>query len=171
MHAAMMRGGPDPTQIILKIRVLPASTTPEDTLAEGNVLNSKLKIQGPFRRYDIDYAADSRAAITQTPDGVYHLDVRFLAYIYDQDGNLINYADNNAHANLSSATYTELLQHGLPYHQEISVPLKGQYYLRVGIHDLTGNRVGALELPIASIKDLPPLPAPAPSTVTSAPTQ
>jgi VWFA-related protein len=167
MHAAMMRGGPDPTQIILKARVLPASTVSEDTLAEGNVLNPNLKIQGPFRRYDIDYAADSRAAITQTPDGVYHLDVRFLAYVYDQDGNLINFADNSAHAALSSATYAELLKHGLPYHQEISVPVKGQYYLRVGIHDLNGNRVGALELPIASIKDL----APPPSNVTPTPTQ
>jgi VWFA-related protein len=171
MHAAMMRGGPDPTQIILKVRVLPTSIAAEDKPAEGNILNSNLKVQGPFRRYDIDYAADSRAAITQTSDGIYHLDVRFLAYVYDQDGNLINYADNSAQANFSSATYTELLKHGLPYHQEISVPVKGQYYLRVGIHDLTGNRVGALELPIASIKNLAPLPAPAPSTVTPTPTQ
>jgi VWFA-related protein len=165
MHAAMMRGGPDPTQIILKIRVLPASTAPEDTLAEGNILNPHLKVQGPYRRYEIDYAADTRTAITQTPDGIYHLDVRFLAYVYDQDGNLINYADNSAHANLSSAIYAGLLQHGLPYHQEISVPVKGQYYIRVGIHDLTGNRVGALELPIAAVKDLPPLPTvPAPAS-------
>jgi VWFA-related protein len=159
MHAAMMRGGPDPTQIILKVRVLPASTVPEDKPADGNVLNPHLNIQGPYRRYDIDYAADSRAAITQTSDGVYHLDVRFLAYVYDQDGNLINFADNNAHANLSAETYAGLLQHGLPYHQEISVPVKGQYYLRIGIHDLTGNRVGALEVPVASVKDLAPLPA------------
>jgi VWFA-related protein len=171
MHAAMMRGGPDPTQIILKVRVLPASATPEDKPADSNVLNPNLKTQGPYRRYDIDYAADSRAAITQNPDGVYHLDVRFLAYVYDQDGNLINYADNSAHADLSPTTYAGLLQHGLPYHQEISVPVKAQYYLRVGIHDLNGNRVGALELPIASIKDLAPLPAPAPSTVTPTPTQ
>jgi VWFA-related protein len=160
MHAAMMRGGPDPTQIILKVRVLPATTVPEDKPAEGNVLNPNLKIQGPYRRYDIDYAADSRAAITQTPDGIYHLDVRFLTYVYDQDGNLINYADNSAHANLSPEIYAGILQRGLPYHQEISVPVKGQYYIRVGIHDLNGNRVGALELPVALVKDLAPLPAP-----------
>ena len=123
MNAAMMRGSPDPTQIILKVRVLPASTTPEDKPAEGNVLNPHLKIEGPYLRYEIDYAADSRAAVTETTDGVYHLDVRFLAYVYDQDGNLINYADNNAHAKLTPAVYAGLLQRGLPYHQEISVPV------------------------------------------------
>ncbi len=168
LHAAMMRGGPDPTQIILKVRVLPTSTTPEDQPAEGNVLNPHLKIQGPYRRYDIDYAADSRAAISQTPDGIYHLDVRFLTYVYDQDGNLINYADNSAHAKLSPTAYARLLQRGIPYHQQISVPVKGQYYLRIGIHNLTGNRVGAVEIPVASVKDLAPLPAPTPSASTPA---
>jgi VWFA-related protein len=163
MHAAMMRGGPDPTQIILKVRALPASTATEDKPAEGNVLNPHLKIQGPYRRYDIDYAADSRTAITHTQDGVYHFDVQFLTYVYDQDGNLINLADNTAHAKLTAATYAGLLQRGLPYHQEISVPVKGQYYLRIGIHDLNADRVGALEIPVASVKDLAPLPAPAPS--------
>jgi VWFA-related protein len=171
MHAAMMRGGPDPTQIILKVRVLPTSTTAEDKPAEGNVLNPHLKIQGPYRRYDIDYAADSRATITQTSDGIYHLDVQFLTYVYDQDGNLINYADNNAHAKLSPETYAGLLQRGLPYHQEISVPVKGQYYLRIGIHDLNADRVGALEIPVASVKDLTPLPAPNPSAPAPAPSK
>jgi hypothetical protein len=104
--------------------------------------------------------------VTETTDGVYHLDVRLLAYVYDQDGNLINYADNNAHAKLTPAVYAGLLQHGLPYHQEISVPVNGQYYLRFGIHDLNGNRVGALEMPVASVKSLAPLPAPSPSTPT-----
>ena len=162
MQVAMMRGSPDPTQIILKVRVLPSSTAPEDKPADGNVLNPQLKIQGPYRRYDIDCAADARTAITQTPDGIYHLDVQFLAYVYDQDGNLINIADNNAHTKLSPAAYAGLLQRGLPYHQEISVPVKGQYYLRIGIHDLTGNRVGALEVPVASVKDLTPAPNPSP---------
>jgi hypothetical protein len=37
--------------------------------------------------------------------------------------------------------------------------VKGEYYLRVGVHDLTTDRVGAVELPISVVSILPPLSA------------
>jgi len=45
------------------------------------------------------------------------------------------------------------------YKQEISVPVKGDYYLRVGVHDLLTNHVGAVELPVSAVSSLPPLTA------------
>ena len=52
MRAAMARGGPDPTQIIFKARILPATTTSEDTLAPGSQANPNSKLShGPYRRY------------------------------------------------------------------------------------------------------------------------
>jgi VWFA-related protein len=160
MNAAMMRGGPDPTQIIIKVRVLPTTSTPEDKPASGNTLNPARKTKGPFRRYSIDYAADPRAVLfISSPDGTYRGEIEFVTYLYDQDGNLINVAENKTNANLAPAAYQEFLRHGIPWHQEVSVPVKGDYYLRIGIHDLTGDRVGAVEVPIATIKDLPPLTA------------
>jgi hypothetical protein len=44
---------------------------------------------------------------------------------------------------------------GVPFHQEISVPAKGDYYLRIGVHDLRGNRVGAVEVPVEAVRNLP----------------
>ena len=97
--------------------------------------------------------------------------LQFVIYLYDQDGNLINVAEDKAHANLDTAGLASFRTHGIPWHQEISVPVKGTYYLRIGLHDVIGDRVGAVEVPIASVKNLAPPTPPAaqPSTPPVAP--
>jgi hypothetical protein len=60
------------------------------------------------------------------------------------------------------------LKAGIHFVQDISVPLKGECFLRIGVHDETTNKVGALELPIAAVSKLPaiakpPTPAPLPA--------
>jgi hypothetical protein len=46
---------------------------------------------------------------------------------------------------------------GMAFHQEVSVPVKGRYYLRTAIHDLNSDRVGAVEVPVAAVAKLEPL--------------
>jgi len=160
MRVAMMYGAPDPTQITIKARVVPASTTPEDQLAEGNTLNPSSEVKGPYRRYAIDIAADPGSIhIEPASDGNYHATLQFLTYVYDQNGLLLNINDNAVRGNFSPEIYRQILHSGLPYHEEISVPLKGDYYLRIGLHDLTSNSIGALEVPVAAVKNLTPLTA------------
>jgi hypothetical protein len=36
--------------------------------------------------------------------------------------------------------------------QEIAVPVKGNYFLRVGVHDLESDRIGALEIPVDQVR-------------------
>jgi VWFA-related protein len=163
MRAAMMHGGPDPTQILIKVRVLPASTDTETTIASRNAFNPESRVKGPYRRYVIDYAADPHdIRISPQPDGKNLMGLQFVAYLYDQDGNLVNVAEDKTHANLDTAGLASLRTHGIPWHQEISVPVKGTYYLRIGLHDVIGDRVGAVEVPIASVKNLAPPTPPAP---------
>jgi VWFA-related protein len=169
MRAAMMRGGPDPTQILMKVRVLPASTDTEATVAPHNLLNPQSKVKGPYRRYIVDYATVAQdILVTPQPDGTRLAHLQFLIYLYDQDGNLINLIDDKTQAKLDTAGYAYLLSHGIPWHQEISVPVKGPYYLRIGVHDLIGDRVGAVEIPVASVKNLAP-PAPPAANPQAAP--
>jgi len=158
MRVAMMRGAPDPTEITLKARVLPASTEPETELAKDNTLNPSSDVKGPYRRYAIDIAADpSSINIQRAPDGNYHALLQFLTYVYDQDGNLINIESNPVRATYSPSVYRQILNTGIPYHEEISVPLKGAYSLRIGLHDLATNHIGAVEVPVDAIKNLPPI--------------
>ena len=58
-------------------------------------------------------------------------------------------------AALPADRYKSLTRGGLPYHQEIGVPVKGDYFIRTGIYDVTGNKIGAVELPVASVSKLP----------------
>jgi VWFA-related protein len=158
MHVAMMYGAPDPSQIIFKARVLPATTTPETDLAKDNTLNPSSDTKGPYHRYAIDIAADpSSINIQHASDGNYHALLQFLTYVYDQNGNLLNVENNPVRATYSPTVYRQILRTGIPYHEEISVPLKGTYFLRIGLHDLVTNHIGAVEVPVAAVKNLPPI--------------
>ncbi len=168
MQAAMIHGGPLPTQIAMKVRVLPASLASDSNLAPNNVLNPKLKFDGPYRRYAIDYAASPREIVfTKSPDGRYQTDIEFQTYVYDQDGSLFNVIEDRKHGNLPPDAYADTMHHGVLWHQEVSVPLKGDFYLRIGVRDLTSNRVASVEVPVAAVKNLPPQTTPASSPSTS----
>jgi hypothetical protein len=45
-----------------------------------------------------------------------------------------------------------MLKNGAVSRDEIDVPAKGDYFLRIAVHDLTSDRVGAIEIPTSSIK-------------------
>jgi len=151
MRSAMMRGSPDPTQIIFKARVLPAASITEDSLATGNFAGSDPKLtRGPYRRYQIDLAADPRAfRFRLTSDGVYHGTIQLRTYVYNQDGELIISTSSTTEAKLTAAGISRLYNGGVPFSQQISVPDKGTYYLRIGIHDLTSDSMGSVEIPVA----------------------
>jgi VWFA-related protein len=163
MRAAMARGGPDPTQIIFKARILPATATSEDTLAPGSEANPNSKLShGPYRRYQIDIAADPRPILfTKTSDGIYHSRIELRIYVYDQDGSLIIDSLAASQSEITSELLKQILASGYPLHQQISVPVKGNYFLRIGLRDITGDRIGAIEVPVASVSNLPPLSTPA----------
>ena len=38
-----------------------------------------------------------------------------------------------------------MLRGGANAHQEIAVPATGEYFLRIGVHDISSDRVGAIE--------------------------
>lgn len=159
MHNSMIFGSPIPTQITLKVLVVPAAGHPEDTLASGNIASGN--ITGPYRRYDVTIAADPSAIIfTPAADGNHHASLLFRTYVYSPDGQLVNTSSRVDDADLTPAFYNLALHTGLFFHQEISVPLKGEFYLRIGVHDVTADHDGAVEIPLASVKNLLPVTVP-----------
>ena len=159
MLQAMVHGLPGATQIVYKIRVLPAAATPEDAPAKDNVTGAKgfATVKGPYRRYLVDYAA-SPADITFTlgPDHLDHCSLEFVTLVYQSDGQLVVADTNKLDVTLPPERLKALMRGGLPFHQEISVPVKGDYFIRTGIHDITGNKIGAVELPVSSVSKLAP---------------
>jgi len=165
LRAAMLHGGPDPTELIFDASVRPTSTDTEAALVPGNLVAKKTS--GPYRRYAVTFAANPKVfAWTTTPDGVHRCALEFRTYVYDADGSLINAQVNGIGAAIPDARFAALESGAIKYVQQISVPAKGDYYLRIGMSDDGNDHVGAVELPVAAVAKLPPvamaLPAPAP---------
>jgi len=147
---AMQRGAPPCSQILFKVRVLP-SDDPSLKGLESQAGSAGLmadKLSGPLKRYWIDYAADAHGVATSLgSDGLHHLSVEFVAIAYDHDGNILNVTNRAFHLNLQSEPYDRVMQTGLPLHQEIDLPA-GEVYLRLGVHDLSTDRLGSIEIPL-----------------------
>lgn len=166
-RAAMARGAPAPADLLFKVRVLPASTTTEDTLAQGNQVDPQHPIKPPFRRYLVDFAAlTDGVKLNVTTDGHRQGGVEFIALLYDNDGKLLNATSESVQMNMTADTYAHFKQ-GMAARLEISAPAKGDTFLRLAVHDQVGNKFGVVEVPTVSVAKLaPPPPPPAPPAAT-----
>jgi len=152
MRAAMQFGAPEPTQIVMKIKVTPTGMGHEDTPAPDNLLADAKSTHAPYQRYAVDYAADAHhVQFVPGADGTFKATVEFAVLVYDSQGVLINSLSRTAVANVDAATRANILKSGMHMHQEISVPAKGHYWLRVGVHDRVGDRMGAVEVNLDNI--------------------
>jgi len=162
MATAMMHGGPDPSEILFKVRIRPASTPPEDAPLKSNQTNPdpKVKVQGPFREYGVDLVPDPHAVSCRAEaSGNRHCAIEVWTFVYDRDGQKLITASNRLHTMLTPSDYAKLLSGGMAFHQQVSVPVKGHYYLRTAIHDMISDRVGAVEVPVEAVAKLDPLQA------------
>jgi len=151
MQAAMQYGAPQPTELVMKVLVQPKGNKPEDNAAEDNELVPN--IHGPYLRYTVDYAADARnIEFIANPDGTFKAVVEFVIVVYDDQGRVVNTSNRTAVANVDLAHRAAMIKSGMHFHQEISVPAKGPFWLRIGIHDRTSDRLGSVEVNLEQVK-------------------
>ena len=158
IRTAMMHGGPDPTELIFVASVRPSTAGPESSLAPGNQAGKKTS--GPFRRYTVTFLTNPREIqCDATPDGIHHCALEFLTFVYDANGAVVNLQTNGVNANLPEVEFANAMNRNFSYRQQISVPVKGEYYLRIGMRDASTDNVGALELPVPAVAKLTPMDA------------
>ena len=162
LGAAMLRGAPESTEVIFKVSarpVSPSAAPPESAVAADNQPNPALA-HAPFRNVHVEFAAFASQLLTRQPSGSYTGSVRFITLAYNADGAVVNLVDQTVQLNVTPDQY-QRIRGGLHFQQIVSVPASGDFYLRLGVGDLITDRVGSLEIPVAAIKNLPPLAAPA----------
>jgi VWFA-related protein len=167
---ALIHGGPDPAEILFKVRIRPSDIPPEPTPLKTNRTNPdpKVKVEGPYKEYGVDLVPDPHAvSCRQEANGDRHCAIEVWTYVYDRDGQLLVTAGNRIYRRLAPEDYAKLLAGGMAFHQQISVPVKGEHYLRTAIHDMVSDKVGAVEVPVAAVARLEPL-APLPAVPASA---
>ena len=154
-EATMQLGAIPPTEVVftasLAIDNKVQKLDRKAPLPQDNYLEADYKGK-PFRTYIVQIQADAHEFhLTRTADGFHHGNVEFVTLVYDQTGTRVNSLLSTAVLNISDAHYRQMLATGLPARQEVAVPIKGNYFLRVGVHDVASDHIGALEIPVDEV--------------------
>jgi VWFA-related protein len=154
--AAMGLGAIPPTEIVFGARLRADNNTEKLNKNALMPLDNFLKPEWqhkPFRSFAIFYDADMhKVRFTRTPDGMRHGSFEFVAIVYTADGEAVNSIIETASLDVTAERYRELLVSGLQMKEEIAIPAKGNFFLRLGVHDKVGDQVGALEIPVDQIR-------------------
>jgi len=154
-ESAMMLGAIPPTEIIFNTSVTPGTSLQKldkSAWPQDNFLREDLR-KKPFRDYYLQYALSPRTLrFTPAPDGTHHETLQFVAVLYNDKGEQVNSASSTLDMNLQPDTYAKMMKGLLGARQKIAVPDKGNYFLRLGVHDQEGNKIGAMEVPIGEIQ-------------------
>ncbi|MEI9980385.1 MAG: VWA domain-containing protein [Edaphobacter sp.] len=147
VKSAELSSAPAATQIPFYVRVLPVT-------AEDAARRELGKDGGTA--YQVEYSIDPRGlSIASAADGTHRGHVEFIALVYDSDGKTVESDVKPVRVTWSASQFEAALQHGVRYQQEILVPDKGAYSLRVLVHDLPGNKIGAIDVPAVDLKIQP----------------
>jgi len=106
----------------------------------------------PFRDYDLLYTVDpSRLSVSRWSDGRWHAEVEFVEVVYNAEGEMVNSLASTSDFSCDDATY-QSGRMNVRSEQWIEVPEKGNYFLRLGVHDTGSHLVGTLEIPVDTIR-------------------
>jgi len=169
LRLAMTRGGPVPTDILFRVGVVPmtAADKPEESIARHNIAGAKAK--GPWRRYSVNYQIDPGGLVFfRGPDGKVHADFDLIIYVFTAQGERVGVMQDMRSYVGTDEQVGDFYKHGLVQHVEVSTPAKGEYFLRIAIHDLHRDHYGAVEVATSQVSNL--VPADRVATASAAPT-
>jgi hypothetical protein len=161
----MTRGAPQPTDILFRVGVvpIPLNGDAEEGVAPNNSPTSKA--HGPWRRYSVNYQIDPAGLVFfRQPDGKVRTDFDLIIFVYTSQGDLLNSFHRPLSYTGDDRDVRDLYQHGMLQHADVSVPAKGEYFLRIAVHDLHRDHYGAIEVPTAQVANLKPIPESTAST-------
>jgi VWFA-related protein len=154
MNAALAQGAPPVSQILFKVRVQAEATggAGASKVSLNQTAGGSGGAKGTGQRYAVDYGVPvPQLRFSETAnggtDGLHHARLEFVVVAYSADGKRLNTVDQNAGFDLTQAQYEQVKRQGIPMHQEIDLPA-GEAFLRIAVHDLSSDRVGALEVPV-----------------------
>ena len=151
----MHLGAIDPGTIVFQTHVTPQAG--EQKLAKGapmptdNYLEEKYRDK-PYREFEVDYKVPGKQfQLTPTAAGTVTGKVEFALVVVDDKGALVNSFNATIDMNLKPATYAYLLKNGVEFPAKIAVPVKGNYFIRAGVHDFPSGKAGAVEVNMGEI--------------------
>ena len=153
---AMQLGAIPPTEIVFVAHATAGTAVEqikkEDPWPKENYLAEGYKYK-PFRTCTVDFTVDGTTLhLTKGADGLWHGSVAFVTVVYDQTGQNVNSKLTTTNMDIDDDQYRDVMEHGLAAQHQIAVPVKGSYFLRLGVHSLVNDRIGALEVAVDQIR-------------------
>jgi len=157
--AAMHLGAIDPGQIIFgaHVNVNPAveKISKDQPLPKDNFLEAKYR-DHPFRNYQVTYVVPgSQLQLALEANGLRKGSVELVTLVTDDKGTLVNSVISSVDMDVTPETYALLMSKGLQMPVTIAVPEKGTYFLRLGVHDRSTGKAGALEFSAGDVQITP----------------
>jgi VWFA-related protein len=156
LQTAMGMGAIEPTQVIFEASATPAPTQTKDPSkappTPGNFLAVKFRKQG-YRDYTVHFRvrANELKLTPSADDTSYTGNLDFVAVVYDNQGQAVNGKREKVSVTFPDLSDPQLQTASLTGDLVIEVPVKGSYFLRLGVRDAATDRVGALEIPVDRI--------------------
>ncbi|WP_348262229.1 VWA domain-containing protein [Telmatobacter sp. DSM 110680] len=153
---AMLLGAVPAEEIIFNAHVSASEKvvqlSKDDAWPQDNYLAADWKYK-PFHTYTVEFTADGKTLqLTKGPDGLRHGRMAFVSIVYDQTAQNVNSILTTTNLDIDEDQYKELLQHGITARQEIAVPAKGSFFLRLGVDDTVNDRIGTLEFAVDQVR-------------------
>jgi len=152
----MELGAAPPTEILLVAHIEPDTNQGREgkdaPLPAENFMKTDWQHK-PFRTYTVVLNADAGSILLdKTPDGARHGKIEIAAVLYTQENEQVNSIFRSVAFALNPDQYRRLLATGLLTKMQFAIPVKGNFFLRLGIHDVNGDKIGAFEIPVDQIK-------------------
>jgi VWFA-related protein len=159
LRLAMAFGAVAPFQILFQAHVAPDPAINKlkrhEQPPKNNYLDAKW-LHSAYRNYEIHYSVDAHdIQFKQGSMSAYNANLQFIAVLYNDDGVMVNSLITTVPIELDLNQYLQVINGGIGLTQTIAVPTHGDFFLRLGVHDLNSGRVGALEIPAESIQLTP----------------
>jgi VWFA-related protein len=148
MRAAMSSSMPISAQILFDVQVEPSTepVKPTDPPVMGE-LDAKLKGK-PLVRYGFQYIFPARQiAFADGAEGSRRASLEFDIAAYDAQGKLVTSLSQTIKPPLTAAQYEQLMKGPFRFFQQVDLP-PGQLFVRIGILDGVGKKVGTVEIPV-----------------------
>jgi hypothetical protein len=169
LEKALGFGTLPPTQINFTIAVSPSAEIERnkaDAVPEKANFVATAFRDLPYRNYRVHYWIDPKdLQFTHLANGSYRDDLRFIAIVYSDDGSVANSVSTTAHIQVSANNLENIMAEGVIFDENISIPTRREaaavdvlapnFFLRVAVNENSTGRIGALEVPVETIK-LPP---------------
>jgi VWFA-related protein len=149
LHALLMRGMPNATQLLYGVRVVPVSPQPTPDVKRAG---KNARLTGPTTRYSVDFMVRwTDVALEATADGKHHAKIQASLLAYDRAGNAVNWVGVTQEMDLKPEIFAAIQKSGVPVHLEIDLP-NSEVYLETGVYDWSSGKAGTLEVQVNIVK-------------------